>query len=191
MRERSLVLIKPDGVQRGLIGEIITRFEKCGIKIVGMKLVYPNEELAGNHYIADEEWLENVGVKQRKGYEKKGIKLEKTNKELGHQVRNNLLKYLTISPVLALVLEGHNVVKNVRKLVGPTNAEDAQPGTIRGDYTFDNYQLADSSNRPIQNLIHASGEVEEAQREIKLWFKEGEIHDWERIDEVILYRKGK
>jgi nucleoside-diphosphate kinase len=191
MREKSLVLIKPDGVQRGIIGEIITRFERCGLKIIAMKMVYPNEELAGEHYIADEEWLKTVGEKQKASYEKKGIKIKETERELGVKVRGHLIKYLTMSPVVALVIEGHNAVKLIRKIVGSTSPSDALPGTIRGDYSFDTYQLADSSKRPIQNLIHASGEVHEAEREVALWFKPEELHTWNRIDEELLYRKGE
>lgn len=190
MEERSLVLIKPDGVQRGLVGEIISRFEKCGLKIAAMKMVYPNEELAGNHYIADEEWLTTVGTKQKAAYAKKGIELKETERELGVQVRKYLIDYLIMSPVVALVVEGHNAVKHIRKLVGSTSPGDAAPGTIRGDFAFDTYQLADESKRPIQNMIHASGEVVEAKREIELWFKKEEIHDWKRVDEQLLYRQG-
>lgn len=190
MREKSLVLVKPDGVQRGIIGEIITRFEKCGLKIIAMKMVYPNEELAGEHYIADEEWLTTVGTKQKASYAKKGLKIAETERELGVKVRGYLIDYLTMSPVVALVIEGHNAVKLIRKIVGSTSPSDAAPGTIRGDYAFDTYQLADDSKRPIQNLIHASGETHEAEREISLWFKPEELHSWNRIDEELLYRQG-
>ncbi|MCF7866627.1 nucleoside-diphosphate kinase [Candidatus Woesearchaeota archaeon] len=188
--ERSLVLIKPDGVQRGLVGEILTKFEKCGLKIIGMKMVYPTEELAGNHYIADENWLKTVGTKQKEAYAKKGLTIEKEERELGLEVRKQLIDFLTMSPVVAFVFEGHNAVKHIRKLVGSTSPGDAAPGTIRGDYAFDTYSLADISKRPIQNLIHASGEVDEALREIKIWFKEEELHTWKRVDEELLYRTG-
>jgi len=189
--EKSLVLVKPDGIQRGLVGEIIARFEKCGLKIVAMKMVYPNEELAGNHYIADENWLKAVGEKQKASYAKKGVTIDKTEREIGMEIRGFLINYLTMSPIVALVIEGHNAIEHVRKLVGPTSPQDAAPGTIRGDFAFDTYQLADSSKRPIQNLIHASGEKDEAEREIKIWFEDKEIHDWKRVDEELLYRKGQ
>lgn len=189
-RERSLVLIKPDGVQRGLIGEILSRFERCGLKVIGMKMVYPNEKLAGDHYIADEEWLNTVGEKSKASYKKRGIEVTKENREIGLEIRDQLIKYLVMSPVVAFVFEGHNAVKHIRKIVGATSPGDAAPGTIRGDLSFDSYALADNKKRPIQNLIHASGEVHEAEREIKLWFTENEIHDWERVDEALLYREG-
>ena len=188
--EKTLVIIKPDGVQRGLVGEIISRFEKVGYKIIAMKMAYADKELAGKHYEADDEWVEEVGRKQRASYEKKGVKLEKNNKELGSQVRDYLISYISMSPVVALIIEGHNAIAHVRKICGPTSPQDSAPGTIRGDMAFDSYQLADSSERPIQNLIHASGSVEEAKREISLWFKPEDIHAWKRVDEILLYRKG-
>ncbi|MBD3209561.1 nucleoside-diphosphate kinase [Candidatus Woesearchaeota archaeon] len=190
-KERSLVLIKPDGVQRGLVGEILGRFERCGLKVIGMKMVYPSEKLAGTHYAADEEWLVAVGKKQKASYAKKGLKVQGMERELGVKVRGHLIDFLTMNPVVAFVLEGHNAVAHTRKLVGATSPGDASPGTIRGDLSFDTYELADNSARPIQNLIHASGTVDEAEREIKIWFKDEEIHDWARVDEALLYRRGK
>ncbi|MBN1274913.1 nucleoside-diphosphate kinase [Candidatus Woesearchaeota archaeon] len=189
-KERTLVLIKPDGVQRGLIGDILSRFERCGLKVIGMKMAYADEKLAGDHYIADEDWLDTVGEKARKAYEQRGAKVERKNREIGLEIREQLIKYLVMSPVVAFVLEGHNAVKHVRKIVGATSPGDAAPGTIRGDYSFDSYALADKSKRPIQNLIHASGEVDEAEREINLWFTDKELHSWQRTDEALLYRKG-
>lgn len=190
MIQKTLVLIKPDGVQRGIVGEFITRFEKCGLKIIAMKMVYPTEKLAGDHYIADEEWLVNVGHKRKESYEKKGLTVNEEERDIGIAVRNQLINFLTMSPVIALILQGHNAVAHVRKIVGATSPGDAVPGTIRGDYSFDTYELADTSKRPIQNLIHASGKIDEATREINLWFNNEEIYSWSRVDEVLLYRKG-
>ncbi len=190
MTEKTLVLIKPDGVQRAKVGEILNRFETVGLKIVALKMIQANQEVVKKHYTADKEWLESVGNKQLTAYAKKGLKTNKTVLELGLKVREQLLDYLTMSPLIAIVLEGHNAIKQVRKIVGPTYPEDANPGTIRGDYSFDTFQLADLTNRPIQNLIHASGELEEATREIKLWFKKEEIYAWQRVDEDLLYRKN-
>ncbi len=187
MMEDTLVLIKPDAVQRGIIGEIITRFEKCGLKITGLKMVMPNEQIAGNHYADDEEWLNSVGEKQRTSYEKKGLSVDKTNKELGEIVRGNLISFLMSSPIIALVITGHNAILHVRKLVGETSPQDSPPGTIRGDYSFDTYLLADMKKRPLQNLIHASSSLSEAKREIAIWFEQNDLHDWKRIDEELLY----
>lgn len=190
MIEKSLVLIKPDAVQRGLIGDIISRFEKCGLKLIGMKMVYADKSMAGEHYAEDEEWLKSVGAKTKASYAKKGIDLPETEMEIGQKIRNQLMDFISMSPVVALCVEGHNAVKHIRKLVGATSPGDADPGTIRGDFSFDTYQLADESKRPIQNLIHASGEVHEAEREIKIWFKEEELYAWQRIDEPLMYRKA-
>lgn len=188
--EKTLVLLKPDAVQRGLVGEIITRFERCGLKIIAMKMVYASKEMAGEHYADDEEWLRSVGTKTKSSYEKKGIKLEKTELEIGQMIRQQLMDFISMSPIVALVIEGHNAVAHVRKVVGPTAPADAPPGTIRGDYAFETYQMADTLGRPLQNLIHASGAVDEAKREIAVWFKPEELHAWSRIEDVLFYRKG-
>jgi nucleoside-diphosphate kinase len=188
--EQTLVLIKPDAVQRGIVGEIITRFERCGLKMVGMKLVYATKDIAGEHYADDETWLKSVGEKTLASYEKKGIKLNRTALEHGRLVRQQLMDFIAMSPIVALVLEGENAVAHVRKLVGPTAPSDALPGTIRGDYSFETYAMADTLERPLQNLIHASGAVDEAKREIKVWFTPAEIHAWSRVEDALFYRKG-
>lgn len=188
--EKTLVLLKPDAVQRGLVGEIITRFERCGLKIVAMKLAYADKEIAGEHYAADEEWLLSVGNKTLKGYETRGQKMNRTPLEQGKWVRQMLMDFISMSPVVAMVLEGHNAVAQVRKLCGPTGPSDAAPGTIRGDYSFETFIMADELERPVQNLIHASGEVDEAEREIKIWFSNEEIHAWSRVEDGLFYRTG-
>ncbi len=190
MIEKTLVLLKPDAVQRGLIGEIISRFERVSLKIIGMKLVYADKNLAGMHYADDEDWYKSVGEKALASAKSRGVQETRSSKEIGISVRDLLISYLSMSPVLAIVLEGHGAVKLVRKLVGDTNPQSSAPGTIRGDYTIDSYALADVSRRPIQNLIHASGEVHEAEREINLWFNESELHVWKRVDEDLIYRKN-
>jgi len=189
MIEKTLILLKPDCVQRGLIGEVISRFEKVGLKIIAMKMIYADKNMAGKHYADDDDWYESVGNKALASAKARGVTENRTTKEIGITIREMLMNYLTMSPVVALVLEGHGAVKLVRKIVGDTNPQTSAPGTIRGDYTIDSYALADMSNRPIQNLIHASGEVHEAEREIALWFDEEELHVWQRIDEALLYRK--
>ena len=190
LMEKSLVLLKPDAVQRGIVGEIISRFERCGLKIVAMKMVYATKELAGDHYADDEAWLKSVGEKTLASYEKKGIKLNRTALEHGRLIRSQLMGYITSSPIIALVIEGHNAVLHVRKIVGATAPADAAPGTIRGDFSFETYSMADHLERPIKNLIHASGAVDEAKREIAIWFKPEEIHAWARVDEDLFYSKG-
>ena len=190
MREKTLALIKPDAVQRGLIGELISRFERAGLKVIGMKMVYASKELAGKHYADDEEWLKSVGEKAQKAAKERGEKIKETPLEFGKKIRKQLMDFISMSPVVAVAIEGHNAVVTVRKIVGPTSPEHAAPGTIRGDYSHETYVMADELGRPIQNLIHASGSKEEAERETKVWFTEKELHSYMRIDESLFYRGG-
>jgi nucleoside-diphosphate kinase len=190
LMEKSLVILKPDAVMRGICGEILTRFERAGLKIVAMKMVYADEKLAGTHYMDDEDYLKSIGEKTLKSYEKKGTPINRTALEQGQLVRQWLISYMQMGPVLVMVLEGHNAIAHIRKVVGPTAPADAAPGTIRGDYSFESYGMADKLERPLQNLIHASGAVDEAAREISIWFKPEEIHSWARVDDALLYRKG-
>lgn len=191
MTERSLVLIKPDGVQRALVGEIIKRFEQCGLKLVGLKMVKATTELAGDHYADDKDWLLSVGEKALAAAGKRGEKMSETAMEIGQRVRNQLIDYLVMSPVVAICIEGHNAVEKIRKIVGFTSPQDADPGTIRGDLAVDSFVLSDNSGRPIQNLVHASGEIDEAEREIKIWFTDNELFDWKTATDDIIYRVVK
>jgi len=189
--ESTLVLLKPDAVQRALVGEILSRFERTGFKVVGLKMCYATKDIAGTHYADDEAWLVSVGEKSKKAAESKGQKVSGSPKELGQKVRQMLIEFITMSPTIAIVLEGHDVINKVRTIVGDTAPSRAAPGTIRGDFSFDSYGLADVSGRPIQNLIHASDSPDSAKREIAIWFKKDEIHPYQRVDEALLYRKGK
>jgi nucleoside-diphosphate kinase len=192
MIERSLVLIKPDGVQRAIVGEIMSRFERVGLKMIGLKLLQSDDAKAKAHYDNDEAWLRAVGEKQIASAKARGEDTSSMDvMEIGNRVQSYLTNYITLSPVVAIVFEGHGAVKLIRKLVGGTNPADAAPGTIRGDYTLDSYPLADSGNRSLQNLIHASGEVHEAEREIPIWFTPEELHPWKRVDEDLIYRSRK
>jgi nucleoside-diphosphate kinase len=190
MIERTLVLLKPDAVQRALVGEIISRFERTGLKIIGMKMINADKETAGKHYADDESWLKSVGEKTKKSYEAKGIKVNDDALTIGKKIRQQLMDFISMSPTVALCIEGHAAIDKVRLLVGSTAPNAATPGTIRGDYSMDSYALADASKRPIQNLIHASDSVENGAREIKIWFKDGELYPYSRVDEALLYRKG-
>ncbi|MBW3019038.1 nucleoside-diphosphate kinase [Candidatus Woesearchaeota archaeon] len=191
LTEKTLVIIKPDGVQRALVGEIISRFERAGLKIIGMKLIHASKDLAGKHYKDDEEWMLNVGRKSKKSYAEKGIELKASEKEIGMRIRKQLMDFISMSPSVAMCIEGHGAIDKVRALVGVTAPMNAMPGTIRGDLAFDSYQLSDESGRPIQNLIHASDSIETAKREIKIWFKDEEILPYQRVDEALLYRQGE
>lgn len=151
--ERTLVLLKPDAVDRGLTGEIIQRFERVGLKIAGMKMIQPDEQTVKKHYTED--------LAQRRG----------------QHVRDMMISMLVSGPVIALCLEGVEAVELVRKLVGATEPKAAAPGTIRGDYSHVSFKHADSKKVGINNLIHASSSVEEAQQEISVWFNESELLD--------------
>lgn len=158
--QRTLCLVKPDGVRRGLTGEIISRFERCGLKIVAMKMVQADKELAGKHYT----W-EDIGAKH------------------GDEVRNRLLKFLTAGPVVAFVLEGVEAIKIVRKICGATDPQNSAPGTIRGDFSHHNVPFAVASAGAIHNVVHASADQADAVRETALWFSPEEYCPYKRADE--------
>lgn len=188
-KERSLVIIKPDGVQRSLIGEIIGRYERVGFKLVAMKMVVPSIEKAREHYmVGGEEWLETVGKKASAAYERKGEKSPyATYRENGLAVLESNAKYLSAGPVVAMVWEGSKSIGIIRKITGGTEPMSSDVGTIRGDFTLDSYGLADADQRSVRNLIHASGNEEEAEKEIAIWFSKKELIAYNHIQEMILY----
>lgn len=182
------MVIKPDGVQRSLIGEIIKRFERVGLKISAMKMLVPKEDFIEKHYTLDPNWMLLTGEKTIHSYIKKGLKPPSTDPlKISQKILNNLKKYIASGPVIAMVCEGAHSVKIVRKLVGGTEPLTSDVGTIRGDFVLDSYQLGDLDGRSVRNLIHASGTVEEAEIEIKHWFSDKEIVDYRLIQEGILY----
>lgn len=186
--ERTLVLLKPDTVQRNLIGEVISRFERAGLKIVALKFLNCTPEQAISHYVKNDAEYEALGNRSIAGMEKAGMDVTGVNaREKGKSIINSLVKFLTASPVVALVLEGHQAVKMTRKIVGSTEPLNSDVGTIRGDYTLDSYVMADADNRAIRNLVHASGNVEEAEYEIPVWFKPEEVIDYRNVRDAILY----
>lgn len=187
--ERTLVIIKPDGVQRTLIGEIIKRYEQVGFKLQGMKLLIPTSEQAKAHYmVGGEEWLETVGTKAAASYEKKGLKSPfATPRENGLAILESNAKYLSAGPVVAMVWQGAHSVEVIRKITGGTEPRSSDVGTIRGDFMLDSYMMADTDGRSIRNLIHASGSTDEAEKEIPIWFDEKEIFDYRLLQEQILY----
>ena len=190
--EKTLVVLKPDAVLRGLSGEILSRFEKAGIKLIGAKMVSVSKELAEKHYPADRhEWIEQIGHKTLANYKKLEADVKKLlgtddPKEIGKMARVWLLDYITSGPVLAVVFEGPHAVDLVRKIVGHTLPLESAPGTIRGDYSFDSSLLANSSKRAIKNLVHASGSKEEAEYEIPLWFNSSDLVKYKRVDEEVI-----
>ena len=187
--ERSLLILKPDAVQRGLVGEIIARFERKGLKIVGMKMVWPNKELAVKHYYKSQEEKIITGERTISSYKARGIELKESSVEIAEKIQKRLVNYLTTGPVIAFVLEGGHAIDFVRKIRGNTSPLDADVGTITADYTIDSYFLSDPDERSVRNLVHASGSVEEAEREINLWFKKSELHNYDMAIDKILYSK--
>lgn len=160
-KEKTLVLLKPDAVQRNLVGEIVSRFERAGLKLVAMKLVLPTKDQAYTHY--------------------------KINPNLPQTILDHLANFLSASPVVAMVLEGNKAIPIVRKLVGSTEPLQSDVGTIRGDFTIDSYDLADKDGRAVRNLVHASSSSEDAEKETKVWFKENELVNYKTAREKILY----
>ncbi|MDO9399305.1 MAG: nucleoside-diphosphate kinase [bacterium] len=188
--EQTLVIVKPDGVQRCLIGEIIRRYERTGLKLLAIKMVIPTEEMAIQHYyeVGGDAWLEEIGRKTRASYEKKGLTSPyATNMENGNAVMAANAKYLSSGPVVAMVWQGNGAVGLVRKITGGTEPMTSDVGTIRGDFTLDSYAIADLDQRSVRNLIHSSGTIEDAEKEIKIWFKEDNLQKYRLVQEQILY----
>ncbi len=186
-QERSLIILKPDAIQRSLIGEIIQRFERIGLKFVAFKFVRPDEEHLFAHYNKDDAWFEKKGKIMVEDLEKQGRPVEKEAIEYGKDIIRAVVKEMQQSPVLAIVVEGHGAIDQVTRLVGTTEPATADIGTIRGDFTVDTYAHATYENRSIRNLIHCSDVPEEAEREIALWFNEDEIMDYTTAQERIMY----
>lgn len=155
MIDKTLVLIKPDGVKRGLIGELVKRFEQRGLKVVGMKMVWVDKKFSRKHYAA----------------------------HLKKSFYKGLEEFITSGPVVAMVIQGIHAVEFVRKIVGVTEPKSAEVGSIRGDFAHTSYEYSDAQGKSIQNLIHASGTIEEAATEIKMWFKPEEIYDYKVVHE--------
>ncbi len=185
--ERTLVLLKPDAVQRGLMGDIITRFEKKGLKIVAMKFLQATKEQAMQHYFWSDEEKIKTGNRTIEVYKSKGLELNKTPIEAAEDVQRRLINFMLAGPILAMIIEGAHAIEHVRKIVGHGSPLQADVGTIRADFTIDSYILADEADRAARNLVHASSSVDEAEREIKVWFKEEDICDYELAIEKILY----
>lgn len=186
--ERTLVVIKPDAIQRSLIGEIIKRYERTGLKLVAMKMFVPTPEFIEKHYTLDPEWRRITGEKTINGYKSKGLTPPISDPlEVTRVLLERLKAYLAAGPVIAMVWQGAHAVSIVRKITGGTEPLMSDVGTIRGDYVIDSYQMTDADGRSIRNLIHATGTKEEADREIKHWFSENEITNYRLVQEAILY----
>lgn len=185
--EKTFVMVKPDGVVKGLVGEIIGRFEQRGLKIVALKMFQPTREQMNEHYPKDETWIDRLGGKGKAIYEKYGLSMKEimgTEDTLaaGRIVRQWLVDFMTSGPVVTMVVQGLHAVDLVRKLVGPTVPAVAEVGTIRGDYSVDSPALANAEKRALANLVHASETSDEAIHEINHWFGPSEI---------VRYRRGE
>ena len=167
--ERTLIIFKPDAIMRGLVGEILSRFEKAGLKIVGTKMLNANEEQLHGHY-------ESIGtLRTRKG----------------EAIFTRTVAHMQYSPLILMVLEGVEAVEFVRKMVGPTEPKSAQPGTIRGDYAHVSYGQSDAANVAIPNLIHASATKQEADQEIAHWFAESELFEYANVHDRFTQPQSK
>jgi len=186
-RERTFVIIKPDGVQRSLIGDIVSRFERTGLKFVGFKFLVPTEEQCWEHYNKDDEWFLEKGANIVRARKEANVPVEKDDIEYGKDIVKQLAVFMTSGPVLAMVLEGNEAVGVVTKLVGATEPLSSDVGTIRGDLTIDSYDLSGVDERAVRNLIHCSDCPEEAERETQIWFDEKELIDYRLIGEQIIY----
>ncbi|MAQ77170.1 nucleoside-diphosphate kinase [Candidatus Campbellbacteria bacterium] len=187
IKEQSLVLIKPDGVQRSLVGDIVARFEQRGLKIIGIKFLVPSEEQCRKHYNKDENWFLEKGQEIVNEMKKDNLEITREPIEYGKDIIRNIIQYMTGGPVVALALEGHAASEIVGQMVGSTEPKNADIGTIRGDFTIDSYYLSTTQKRAVRNLIHASENGKEAQREISIWFHNDELIDYSTAHERILY----
>ncbi len=180
-------MLKPDAIQRTLVGDIIQRFEQVGLKIVALKMIQAETATIEKHYTIDPEWKRKVGEKAMESMEAQGKKATEKAEEMGERVLEGLKKYMTAGPVIIAVLEGAYAVPLVRKLVGGTEPFTSDVGTIRGDYVLDSYALADSTGRSIRNLVHASSSTGEAEKEIAIWFCDDDFVKYKTVHEHILY----
>jgi nucleoside-diphosphate kinase len=186
-QERTLVILKPDSVQRSLVGEIVARFERTGLKCTAMKMFMADEPRLLQHYNKDDEWFLKKGTRTVEDLQAQGRPIEKEAIEYGKDIIRTIVKYMEAAPVVAMIWEGNEAVAVVSKLVGSTEPKTSDVGTIRGDYTVDSYSHSSYENRSVRNLVHQSESPVEAEREIKIWFKEDEIMNYTTAQERIMY----
>ncbi len=190
--EKTLVLIKPDGVRRGLVGEIVHRIEQRGLKIIALEMIEASKEQIDGHYPKDPAWIKRLGEKTLATYKKYGFNAKKELRtedpaEIGKKVREWLINFMVSGPLVKMIVKGIHVVDMMRKLAGPTMPSAAEMGTIRGDFSVDSAAAANRDKRAVHNIIHASETPEEAEHEIKFWFSPEEVHDYERAEEDIMF----
>lgn len=190
--EKTVLLVKPDGVKRGLIGDIISRIEQRGLKIIALKMLLASEEKARKHYPGTKAWMIGMGNKTLENYQtynRDPIKEIGTNDplEIGKKVYNWNVDFLISGPMVAILIKGIHAIDMTRKIVGNTLPSKADMGTIRGDYSVDSPSLANREKRAVRNIVHASGDPKEAKHEIDYWFSKDDIHDYQRSDEDIMF----
>lgn len=187
-KERTFVAVKPDGVQRGLIGEVIARFERVGLKLVAMKMMVATPEHIEQHYTLDPQWRRITGQKTIDSYKAKGlIPPTEDPLEVTAVVLKNNMSYMTNGPLVAMIWEGAHAQKVVKKLTGGTEPLTSDVGTIRGDFVLDSYAMSDADERAVRNILHCSGSIKEAEDEIKHWFKPEEITNYRLVQDEVLY----
>jgi len=185
--ERTFVIVKPDGVQRGLIGEILKRYERTGLKLVGMRFGVADEKKFWEHYNKDDAWYLQKGTKILEDKKANNLPADKEPMEYGKEIIRQLVKFMTCGPVLMMVWEGNQAAAVVKKITGGTEPSTSDVGTIRGDLTVDSYNIAAVDDRAVRNLIHCSESAEEAKREIAIWFTDAEMTEYRLVGEQILY----
>lgn len=190
--ERTLVLVKPDGVKRGLTGEIIRRIEQRGLKIIALKMIWAKKEQIDDHYPKEEAWIKRLGDKTKMTYEKYGYDTEEElgttdSMEIGIKVRNWLIEFMTSGPIVKIIVQGIHAIDMVRKLAGNTMPSMAEMGTIRGDFSVDSPASANRDKRSVHNIMHASETMQEAEHEIDFWFSPEEINEYKRAEEDIMF----
>lgn len=187
-KERTFVALKPDSIHRSLAGEIIGRLERTGLKLVAIKMLRADKGRLEKHYGKDDKWYLEKGTKRVQLLKDAGKKVNPKRPpiEYGKDIIRGVVRYMRSSPVVAMVWEGNRAVDVVKKIVGTTDPTASDVGTIRGDYQYDSYSLSDAEERGIRNLLHCSDEVSEAKREIKIWFKKNELHDYTHVHDAIL-----
>ena len=190
--ERTVVLIKPDGVKRGLVGEIISRIEARGLKIISLEMISASSTQIDDHYPKDEKWINRIGEKTKDTYKKYNMDVVKEigtddSKKIGEMVRGWLLGYMTSAPMIKMVVKGVHAVDMVRKLCGNTMPSVAEMGTIRGDFSVDSPAAANREKRAVHNIIHASETTEEAEHELAFWFSPEDVHDYKRAEEDMMF----
>lgn len=186
-KERTFVILKPDAIQRALVGDIVRRFERTGLKLTHLSLRMLDEKKVWEHYGKDDEWFLRKGKGVVEARTEAGMPVEKEAIEYGRDIIGTIVKFMTSGPVVVMTLQGNQAVTVVKKLVGGTEPSTSDVGTIRGDYTLDSYALSTVDDRAVRNLIHCSDSPEEAEREIALWLTPEGILNYRLVGEQILY----